>query len=52
MLPGRRIDATASLAVLASDDVPVGTVSQVFPYRDAHGVACKLGPIQATPTEP
>lgn len=43
-------DATPSLAVLASDDVPVGTVSQVFPYRDAHGVACKLGPIQ--PPEP
>ena len=43
-------DATPSLAVLASDDVPVGTVSQVFPHRDAHALACKLGPTE--PPEP
>lgn len=36
-------DAAPSLTVLASDDVPVGTVSEVFPYRDAHALACKVG---------
>jgi putative peptide maturation system protein len=39
-------DASPSLAALASDDVPVGTVSQVFPHRDAHALACKVGPTE------
>lgn len=45
-------DAAPSLAVLASDDVPVGTVSQVFPYRDAHALACKLGPTEQPEPSP
>jgi putative peptide maturation system protein len=43
-------DAAPSLAVLASDDVPVGTVSEMFPHRDAHALACKVGPTE--PPEP
>jgi putative peptide maturation system protein len=45
-------DAAPSLAVLAADDVPVGTVSQVFPHRDAHALACKLGPTEQPETSP
>jgi putative peptide maturation system protein len=39
-------DASPALVALAPDDVPVGAVSQVFPHRDAHALACKLGPIE------
>jgi putative peptide maturation system protein len=45
-------DATPSIAVLASDDVPVGTVSQVFPHRDAHALACKVGPTEQPEPSP
>lgn len=43
-------DASPSLSVLASDDVQVGTVSQVFPHQDGHALACKIGPTE--PPEP
>jgi putative peptide maturation system protein len=43
-------DAPPSLAVLAPDDVPVGTVSQVFLHQDAHALAGKIGPTE--PPEP
>jgi putative peptide maturation system protein len=45
-------DAVRSLAVLAADDVPVGTVSQVFPHRDAHALVCKLGPTEQPEPSP
>ena len=43
-------DASPPLAALASDDTPVGTVSEVFLHRDAHTLACKIGPTE--PSEP
>jgi putative peptide maturation system protein len=46
------LDAPASLAVLASDDVPVGTVSQVFQYQVAHALACKIGPTESLEPSP
>jgi putative peptide maturation system protein len=45
-------EATPSLAVLASDDVPVGTVSQVFPHKEAYVRACKLGPTEQPEPSP
>jgi putative peptide maturation system protein len=43
-------DASPPLAALASDDIPVGTVSEVFLHGDAYTLACKIGPTE--PSEP
>jgi putative peptide maturation system protein len=43
-------DAPPPLAALASDDIPVGTVSEIFLHGNAHTIACKIGPTE--PSEP
>jgi len=39
-------DSPPAMSFLASDDVPVGTVSDVYPHRLGHALACKIGPTE------